>query len=112
MTRHDDRKRLCMTDTDRLPNVHPGEVLREDFLEPLGKTVYWLSKGIGMSQTAVKEILDGKRGVTPNTALRLSRFFGTSPEVWLNLQAMYDLEEERRKRGPDLEKIRHYEAAA
>ena len=96
----------------RLPNVHPGEVLREDFLEPLGKSVYWLAKGIGMDQTAVSQILDGRRAITPNTALRLAKFIGTSPEVWLNLQAMYDLEEEKRKQAEVLEKIRHHKVAA
>lgn len=99
-------------ETDRLPNVHPGETLREDFLEPLGKSVDWLAQGIGMSRTDVSEILNGERGITANTALRLSRFIGTSPELWLNLQAMYDLTEERRKWGEELEKIRQYDAAA
>src|SRR4051794_10643610 len=84
---------------ERLPNVHPGEVLREDYLVPLAKTAYWLAKGLRMSQTAVGEILAGKRGITPVTALRLSRFLGSSAEFWLNLQAAYDLEEERLRSG-------------
>jgi addiction module HigA family antidote len=79
----------------KLPNIHPGDVLREDFLVPLGMTAYRLAQGIGMQQTAVSEILNGKRSITPATALRLGRFFGIEPEFWLNLQATYDLEEER-----------------
>src|ERR1051326_736767 len=90
---------------ERLPNVHPGDILREDYLVPLGKTAYWLAKGLGVSQTAVAEILSGKRSVTPATALRLSRFLGTSAELWLNLQADYDLEEERNRMSEALEKI-------
>jgi addiction module HigA family antidote len=82
---------------ERLPNPHPGDVLREDFLEPLGMTAYRLAKSLRMTQSAVGEILAGKRGITPATALRLERFFGASAEFWLNLQAAYDLEEERRR---------------
>ena len=80
---------------DRIGNIHPGEVLREDFLTPLALSPYALAKGLGISPTAVGEILSGKRAVTPATALRLQRFFGAEAEFWLNLQAMYDLEEER-----------------
>lgn len=103
---------MTMSMEERLPNVHPGEVLREDFLAPLEKSVYWLAKGIGMDQTSVTHILDGKRAITANTALRLGRFLGTGPEFWMSLQAMYDLSEEKRKRGEELEKIQQYEAAA
>jgi addiction module HigA family antidote len=88
-----------MNTMERLPNIHPGEVLREDYLIPLGRSAYWLAKGLRMSQTAVGEILAGKRAITPATALRLSRFFGSSAEFWLNLQASYDLEEERLRSG-------------
>ncbi len=63
---------------ERLPNVHPGDVLREDYLKPLARTPYWLAKGLGMTPTAVSEILNGKRSVTPATALRLSKFLGTT----------------------------------
>jgi addiction module HigA family antidote len=94
----------------KLLNVHPGDVLREDFLVPLGMTPYRLAKSIGMDQTAVGEILSSKRSVTANTALRLSRFFGTTAQFWLNLQTSYDLEEERERRAEELEKIKPYEA--
>jgi len=90
---------------DRLPNVHPGEVLREDYLIPLGRSASWLAKGLGMSQSAVAEILSGKRSITPATALRLSRFLGTSAELWLDLQADYDLEEARNRLADVLDKI-------
>src|SRR5437588_10724653 len=68
---------------ERLPNVHPGEILREDYLIPLGMSSYRLAKGLGMTQTAVGEILQGKRAITPATALRLARFFGSTAEFWL-----------------------------
>jgi addiction module HigA family antidote len=77
----------------RLPSVHPGEILREEFLEPLGMTAYQLAKGIGVEQTRISEILHGKRGISADTALRLARFFGTSAQMWMNLQARYELEE-------------------
>lgn len=79
-----------------LPNPHPGDVLREDYLQPLRMTPYRLARGLRIPQTAVGEILTGKRGITPATALKLARFFGSSAEFLLGLQAAYDLEEERR----------------
>jgi addiction module HigA family antidote len=97
---------------DRLPNIHPGEVLREDYLQPLGKSKYWLAKGLGISPTAVGEILAGKRSITPATALRLSRFFGASAQFWLNLQARYDLEEAEQALKEDLDKIERFHQAA
>jgi addiction module HigA family antidote len=78
---------------DRLPNIHPGEILKFEFLEPFGITPYRLSKDIGVSQTRVADIIGGRRGVTADTALRLARYFGTSAEFWLNLQVAYDLTE-------------------
>ena len=90
----------------RIGNIHPGEVLREDFLIPLALSPYALAKGLGISPTAVGEILSGKRAVTPATALRLQRFFGAEAEFWLNLQAMYDLEEERNRLAAKLEAIK------
>ncbi len=80
----------------RLPNVHPGEILKKDFLEPLGITPYRLAKEIGVGQIRISQILAGTRDVTPDTALRLSRYFGTSAELWIGLQRQYDLEEVRR----------------
>jgi addiction module HigA family antidote len=75
-----------------LPPVHPGEILLEDFLKPLGITRYRLAKSIGVSQRRIDEICAGKRAITADTALRLARFFGTDAQSWMNLQAEYDLE--------------------
>ncbi len=79
----------------RLPPVHPGEVLNEDFLGPLGLTQYRLAKGLSVPSRRINEIVHGKRAITADTALRLARFFGTSERFWLNLQTGYDLEIER-----------------
>src|SRR4051812_1387140 len=94
-----------METSETIGAIHPGEVIREEFLVPLGKTAYWLAKGLGISQTAVGEILQGKRAITPATALRLERFLGCSAEFWLGLQATYDLDEERGRLGPGLAEI-------
>jgi antitoxin HigA-1 len=84
-----------MEQTVRSSAIHPGEVLQEEFLTPLGITAYRLAKALGIPESAVGEILHGKRGITAGTALRLARFFGTSAELWVNLQAAYELDEER-----------------
>ncbi|MEL6461859.1 MAG: HigA family addiction module antitoxin [Cyanobacteria bacterium J06621_15] len=76
---------------NRLANIHPGEILQLEFLEPLNITPYRLSKDIGVSQTRISEILSFKRSITADTALRLSRYFGNSAQFWLNLQAQYDI---------------------
>ena len=78
----------------RLKNIHPGEVLKEEFLIPLEISAYRLSKDTHISQTRISEIIKGKRKITANTALRLSKYFGTTPQFWLGLQNDYDLEEE------------------
>ncbi len=78
-------------DNNRLPNIHPGEILRLEFLEPLNIAPYRLSKDIGVAQTRISKILSEKRGITADTALRLSRYFGNSAQFWLNLQTQYDL---------------------
>lgn len=78
---------------NRLKNIHPGEVLQFEFLEPLNITPYRLAKAIGVQQTRIEAILDGKRAVTEDTAIRLGRYFSMTPQFWLNLQRMYDLEE-------------------
>jgi addiction module HigA family antidote len=83
-----------MTET-RIPPVHPGEVLLEDFLKPLGISQYRLAKEMNVYPRKINEIVHGKRAVTADTALRLSRYFGTSAELWMNLQALYDLEKTR-----------------
>lgn len=72
--------------------THPGEVLLEDFMKPMGLTQYALAKALGVTQVRIGEIIHGKRAVSPDTALRLSRYFGTSAEFWVNMQAAYDLE--------------------
>ncbi len=76
-----------------LANIHPGEILLEEFLREYGISQNRLGREIGMSPRAINEIVHGKRSVTANSALRIARFFGTSPEFWLNLQTSYDLEE-------------------
>lgn len=79
----------------RIPPVHPGEVLLEDFLKPLGISQYRLAKEMKVYPRKINEIVHGKRAITADTALRLSRYFGTSAELWMNLQALYDLEKTR-----------------
>lgn len=79
---------------ERLTNIHPGEVLLEEFLKPLGISAYRLSKDISIPQTRISAIIKGKRRITADTALRLSQYFGNSAKFWLGLQDDYDLEEE------------------
>jgi addiction module HigA family antidote len=78
--------------TDKLPPIHPGEVLLEDFMKPLGLSQYRGAKDIGVSPIRINQIVHGKRAITADTAMRLARYLGTSAEVWLKLQARYDLE--------------------
>ena len=86
-----------------LPNIHPGEILKEEFLDPMGVSAYKLSKETGLSETRISQIINGKRSITAETAYILSLFFGTTDEFWLNLQNHYDLEEIKMKR-PELPK--------
>jgi antitoxin HigA-1 len=79
----------------RLKNIHPGEVLQEEFLAPLGITAYRLSKDISIPQTRISQIIKGQRRVTADTALRFSKYFGNSPKFWLGLQDDFDIEEEQ-----------------
>jgi len=79
----------------KLAPVHPGEVLAQDFLEPLGLSQYRVAKGLSVPPRRINEIVLGKRAITADTALRLGRYFGTSPRFWLNLQTAYDLDVER-----------------
>ena len=88
----------------RIRPVHPGEVLLEDFLKPLGITQYRLAKEMKVYPRKINEIVHGKRGITADTALRLSHYFGTSAELWMNLQALYDLEKTRDEIVDRLEK--------
>ncbi len=82
---------------EKLPNIHPGEVLLEEFLKPLSVSAYRLAKEIEIPQTRLSQIIKGARRITADTALRLSLYFGNSPNFWLGLQNDYDLEEERLK---------------
>jgi len=79
----------------QLANIHPGEILLEEFLTPLEITAYKLAKDLEIPQTRISQILKGKRRITADTALRLSLYFGNSPKFWLGLQDDYDIEEER-----------------
>lgn len=85
--------------------VHPGEVLTEEFLDPLGVTQHRLAVAIGVPPRRINEIVHGKRRITADTALRLSRYFGTSDRFWLNLQTRYDLEMEKDRIGSQLDQI-------
>lgn len=89
--------------TSTLAPVHPGEVLLEEFLEPMGVSQYRLAKDINVPPRRINEIVHGKRSVTADTALRLSRYFGTSDRFWLNLQTSFNLDVQRDKLGDRLE---------
>lgn len=89
----------------------PGEVLKEEFLDPMGITPYALAKGIFVDPPRIAEIIKGRRKITADTALRLSRFFGNTPEFWMNMQTRYDLELLMEKKGPELSKITRHTAA-
>jgi addiction module HigA family antidote len=89
---------------ERLPNVHPGEVLLEEFLKPLGLTQNRLAREIHVPPRRINEIVLGKRSLTPDTALRLARYFGTSERFWLGLQMDFDLEETQRQVGERIER--------
>ncbi len=80
---------------ERIPPMHPGEVLLEEFLKPMNISQYQLAKALHVYPRKINEIVHGKRSITVDTALRLARYFGTSAELWINLQALYDLEKGR-----------------
>ena len=90
---------------DKLPNIHPGEILKEEFLKPFGITAYKLAKEINIPQTRISQIIRGNRRITADTALRLSAFFGNSPQFWLGLQDDFDLEEEGIRLEEELKNI-------
>lgn len=96
----------------KLRNIHPGEVLQEEFLKPMGISAYRLAMETRIPQTRISRILKGQRRITADTALRLARFFGTSPRFWLGLQNDYDLEAELEKKRAELDNIRHIDPAA
>ena len=87
----------------RLPPIHPGEILLDEFLEPMGISQYRLAKDVSVPARRINEIVHGKRGISADTALRLSRFFGMSDRFWLNLQTRYDLEIELDRLGARLD---------
>ena len=90
---------------ERLPNITPGEILQEEFLVPMRITAYRLAKDTGMPPTRVSQILKGRRRITADTALRLSRYFGTSAGFWLGLQDEYDLREQESELSEELDRI-------
>jgi addiction module HigA family antidote len=97
---------------EKLKNIHPGEILLEEFLSPMGVSAYRLAKETYIPQTRISEIIKGNRRITADTALRLSKFFGTSPKFWLGLQDDYDLEEEQVQKSNEFNKINPVENSA
>jgi addiction module HigA family antidote len=91
---------------NRLKNIHPGEILIEEFLKPLNISAYRLAKETFLPQTRISEIIKGNRRISADTALRLSKYFGTSAKFWLGLQDDYDLEEEQHKKLQELNNIK------
>lgn len=103
---------MAKTKATRLANIHPGEVLREEFLVPLGISQYRLAKEIGVTEARISAICSGKRGITADTALRLAAFFGTSSAFWLGLQVDFDTEETVAELADTLARIQRFEAQA
>ena len=91
--------------TKKLPSIHPGEVLLEDFMKPLGISPYALAKSLGVPPIRISQIVRGRRAITADTALRLARYFSTSAEVWVGLQGRYDLELEEDQMEEQLRRI-------
>lgn len=91
--------------------IHPGEMLEKEFLEPMEVTAYRLAKSIGVPQITISEIIRGKRGISADMALRLAKFFGTTEEMWMNMQSQYELAIARKKSKAAVAKIRPYQAA-
>ena len=88
-----------------LPPVHPGEILREDLLKPLNLSVNHLAKALAVDAARLNEIVRGRRGITADTALRLARYFGSTPEFWMNLQQRYELETARQAKQKEIERV-------
>jgi addiction module HigA family antidote len=100
------------TKTTKMPPIHPGETLREDFLKPFGLSINRLATELFVPATRVNDIARGKRAITADTALRLARYFGTTPQFWMNLQANYDLELAEDARGTEISgRVRPHRAA-
>ena len=91
---------------ERLLNIHPGEILLEEFLKPMNISAYRLSKDLGIPQTRTSEIIKGHRSITADTAIRLSYYFGNSAKFWLGLQNDFDLEEEKKSKAGDFKRIK------
>ncbi len=100
-----------MTAETVMAPVHPGEILLEEFLEPLGVSQYQLAKAVSVPARRINEIVHGQRRISADTALRLARYFGTSERFWINLQASYDLEIEKDRLGAALDDIQPLSAA-
>ena len=98
-------------DDDIYPPIHPGEILMEEFLDPMGITQHKLAVSIGVPPRRINEIVHGKRRITADTALRLGRFFGVTAQFWINLQSHYDLEVESEAIASELEAIAPLETA-
>ena len=94
---------------EKLANIHPGEILYYEFLEPLKITAYRISKDLRIPQTRISEILKGNRRITADTALRLSKYFGNSAKFWLGIQDDFDIEEERETKEAELNEIKQFE---
>ena len=101
-----------LTTTDKLPPVHPGEILMEDFLKEMGITQHKLAVSIGVPPRRINEIVHGKRAVTADTALRLAKFFEMSPQFWLGLQAQYDLDVAEDRIRSEIERIQPVQAVS
>ena len=93
---------------EKLSNIHPGEILFHEFLEPLEISAYRLSKDLNIPQTRVSQIVKGNRRITADTALRLSKYFGNSAKFWLSIQDDFDIEEEKESKEVELKAIKHY----
>jgi antitoxin HigA-1 len=91
-----------------LKNIHPGEVLQEEFLAPMGISVYRIAKETGLSPTRLGQIIKGTRGITAETAIKIGRFLNTGPEFWMNLQSLYDIEEAKRRYTKEVKAIHPY----
>jgi addiction module HigA family antidote len=100
-----------MTTTTTIPPIHPGEILAEEYLAPLGVTQHKLSVAIGVPPRRINEIVHGTRRISADTALRLARYFDTSERFWINLQSRYDIEVERDRIAPALAEIRPLRSA-
>ena len=103
---------LNSNDMNNIKNIHPGEILKEEFLIEFGISAYKLAKDIGIPQTRISEIIKGARRITADTALRLSSYFGNSPKFWLGLQDDYDIEEEQLAKQTEFGSIKRHSAHA